>query len=709
MPPLDEHDHPNHPAITGRPRRPVGPIGRAVAAALVAVMVLPGVAQADPRKPVEPAHAQPAPHGRTQEAVPEPLLPAQKKPSPKPRPGGPSTNIVGGSPAAPGEFPYFVSLQRKTTGQAFCGGSLMSTTKVLTAAHCVDGGLNPASVRVSIGGVTIVPSSGIVRDISAITVHPGWSPSTSQNDVAILTLATPIVRTDPVVQWLRLARGNELGLVDPGDTSTVIGHGDICWGCTMSNQLLKVAVPIQSDATMSTAYGADFHGPTMLGAGPLAGGKDSCQGDSGGPLVITSTPQDIQIGNVSWGNGCAEPNYPGVYGELHQGSLATFVNGQVSRPSQDQFTAASTLAGNAGSVVGTNENATVDPAEPAGETTVWYTWTPTISGNAKVTLNQHGFDSELHVYTGSSVSALTQVAYNDDANGTLQSEVDFSAVAGTTYRLRVDGYDFDYGRFRLGYGVNRPVNDDFANSQLLTSPLGVLAASTANATGQAGEPSEEDGWADATLWYTWVAPESGVARFTTYGSTFDTTLAAYTGDFLSELNATAHNDDFNDKLQSSISFPVTATSVYRIQIGGYNEQRGAVRLQFSVNPEANDLYAAAQVISGASGTVVGSNHRATAEPGEPALESAPDNTVWYRWTAPSTGTVEFRTCGSTFDTALAAATGTAVTGLTKIASNDNSGCGSQSIVSFATTARQTYYLWVDGIGAARGDVVLSWS
>ncbi|WP_346263621.1 serine protease [Plantactinospora sp. ZYX-F-223] len=673
-------------------------------------MALPGAAQADVPKPAEPAQVQPASGGQTQDTdpAPKPLLPSQKEPGPKPRPDGPSTNIVGGSPAAAGEFPYFVSLQR-STGGAFCGGSLMSTTKVLTAAHCVDGGVNPASIQVSIGGTTLVPSNGVVRNISAVTVHPDWDPDTFQNDAAVLTLATPIVRTDPDVQWLRLARGNELGLVDPGDTSTVIGHGRVCSGCAASNQLLKVAVPVQSDATMSTAYGASFHGPTMVGAGPLSGGKDSCQGDSGGPLLITSTPQDIQIGNVSWGFGCAEPNYPGVYGELYQGAMATFVNGQVSRPSHDQFTAAATLGGNAGSVVGTNENATVDPAEPAGETTVWYSWTPTVSGNAKIAVNQHGFDSKLHVYTGSSLSALTQVAFNDDANGTLQSEVEFPAVAGTTYRVRVDGYGFDYGRYRLGYGVNRPANDNFAGSQLLTSPFGTVAASTANATGEAGEPSEGTGWADATLWYTWVAPESGIARFTTYGSKFDTTLAAYTGDFLPELIVAAHSDDFNDTLQSLISFAVTATSVYRIQVGGYDSQRGDLRLQYSVNPEANDLYSTGQVISGGSGTVAGSNNRAIAEPGEPAFESTPETSIWYRWTAPSTGTVQFRTCGSNFDTTLAAATGTAITGLTEIASNDNSTCGSQSIISFAATAAQTYYIWVDGIDAARGDVVLSWS
>jgi hypothetical protein len=693
-----------------RPRGFLAAIGPAAVAAVMTIVAMPGAAAAGPR---EPAQARLTLDTKAQavEPAPKPLLPSEKMPTPKPSADGPGTDIVGGSPAQSGEFPYFVSLQRSVPplGDHFCGGSLMSTTKVLTAAHCVEDTL-PSSLQVSIGGTALNPGNGVPRDVSAVAVHPDFDPFTLRNDVAVLTLATPVVRTDRSLRWLRPARGNELGLVDVGDNATVIGHGRVCTGCALSNQLLKVAVPILADATMAGLYGPDYDAATMLGAGFLGGGQGSCNGDSGGPLLIASSPQPVQIGTVSFGSlaGCAAPNGPGGYGEIYQGALAAFVDGQVARPANDRFAAGLTLSGNAGSIVGSNENATADPAEPAGETTVWYNWTPTLSGGAKITANQHGFDSELNIYTGSSVSALTPVAFNDDANGTLQSEVEFFAVAGTTYRIRVDGYGFDYGQFRLSYGLNRPTGDDFAGAQLLTGALGTVTGTTSTATGQAGEPSAGTGWADATLWYAWVAPESGTARFATTGSSFDTTLAAYTGTALPGLVEAAHNDDFNQTLQSLISFPVVAGSVYRIQVGGYSNARGSVGLEFTVNPEANDLFSAAQVITGGSGTVVGSNVRAIGEPGEPAMETAADSTIWYRWTAPSTGTVHFNTCGSGFDTTLAAATGTSVIALMKVAVNDNS-CGAQSAISFAATATRTYYLWVDGANAARGSVVLSWS
>jgi secreted trypsin-like serine protease len=697
-------------------RRAVGLIG-AVAALSFVAMAVPATAQAAPRKPAEPGYVNPTSGVKPRVAArlaPQPLLPAEKESGPESRPNGPNGRIVGGAPAGIGEYPYFVSLQSSSggTGDAFCGGSLLSTTRVLTAAHCVDTAA-PGQLQVTIGGTTLSGGNvGVVRNISAIAVNPAWNPGTFQNDVAILTLATPITRADAGVQWLRLAQGNELGLVDPGDTSTVIGHGATAQGGPGSNALLEVAVPIQSDATMAdpSRYGALFHGPTMLGAGPLAGGQDSCQGDSGGPLLITSTPQDIQIGDVSWGFGCAQPNLPGVYGELYQGAMATFVNGQVARPSNDRFTSATALGGNAGSVPGSNENSTLDPGESGTEATVWYTWTPTESGNAQIAVNQHGFDSQVNVYTGASVTGLSLVAGNDDANGTLQSEVEFNAVAGTTYRIQVDGFGFDYGSYRLSYGVNRPANDEFAAAQVLAGSASLpVGATNSRATGQAGEPSPLFGAADASLWYSWTAPAAGTARFSTNGSAYDTTLAAFTGASVSGLTQVAANDDVNGTLQSLISFPVAAGVTYRIQVGGFNGQRGTGSLQFGLNPEANDLFAASQLIAGAAGVVFGSNLRAIAEPGEPNLGSIPDTSVWYRWTAPATASFRFTTTGSNFDTVLASATGAAITGLTLVASNDDANGTLQSQITFAATAGTTYRIWIDGFGGGRGNIQLNWN
>ena len=115
------------------------------------------------------------------------------------------------------------------------------------------------------------------------------------------------------------------------------------------------------------------------------------------------------------------------------------------------------------------------------------------------------------------------------------------------------------------------------------------------------------------------------------------------------------------------------------------------------------------MITGASGTVSGTNKAATKEAGEPNHGgNSGGRSVWYRWTAPATGTATFDTCGSGYDTLLAAYTGTTVNALALVAGNDDS-CGLQSQVSFAATSGVTYRIAVDGYAAETGTVTLGWS
>ncbi|TDV57857.1 S1 family serine peptidase [Actinophytocola oryzae] len=681
--------------------------GLVAVVATAAMLTMAGpVAARQPAAPAKPAADRQA----SPPSAPRPLpLSAKRSAAPAEQAG---TRIVGGAPVNFGEFPYFVALLGTSGGELRCGGSLLSTTQVLTAAHCVTG-LAPADLQAVIGGTTLAGADlGVNRKIGSITVDPAFDPATLRHDVAVLTLANPITRADTRVQWLRLAQGNELGLVDPDDTATVIGHGSATPDGPNSPDLRKVVVPIQSDTTMAdpTRYGTAFDPATMVGAGPLAGGQGFCRGDDGGPLVLAATPQDVQLGAVSFANGCAQPDLPGVYGELYQGDVAAFVNARVPRPANDGFAGATVLPGNAGATTGTNENATLDPGETGAEADVWYTWTPSESGTAQVTVNQHGFDSEVAVLTGSSVTGLTTVAANDDANGTLQSEVEFAAVAGTTYRIRVDGFSFDYGPFTIGYGVNRPANDDFASATNLAGETAVAGiVFTTGATGQAGEPSPVNGAANASVWYSWTAPASGTGRFIAVG-TYDTTLAVYTGSTLAGLTQVGANDDANGTRQSLLTVPVTAGVTYRVQVGGFAGARGITEAQVAVNPEANDLFSTAQAISGTAGTVFGSNLRAIGEPGEPEFNGGAHSSVWYRWTAPVSGTFRVTTAGSSFNTVLAVTRGATLPGLTVILVNDNDGSGGeQSALDFAAVAGTTYQFLVKGVSTGnRGSIQLNW-
>jgi hypothetical protein len=136
------------------------------------------------------------------------------------------------------------------------------------------------------------------------------------------------------------------------------------------------------------------------------------------------------------------------------------------------------------------------------------------------------------------------------------------------------------------------------------------------------------------------------------------------------------------------------------------------------SPPPNDNFANAQVISGCSGSVAGTNIAATKEAGEPNNPDSPTSirSVWYRWQAPSTGSVTIDTLGSDFDTVLAVYTGSSVSGLTLVAHNDDAVPNSvlTSSVTFSATQGTIYQITVNGFdnGGSLGDtgsIKLNWS
>jgi len=130
-------------------------------------------------------------------------------------------------------------------------------------------------------------------------------------------------------------------------------------------------------------------------------------------------------------------------------------------------------------------------------------------------------------------------------------------------------------------------------------------------------------------------------------------------------------------------------------------------------PPANDDFANAQVLNGASGTTTGTTVNATRETREPVPGLNPTRSVWYRWQAPANGTVTIDTCGGTtaFDTLLGVYTGTAVNGLAEVVINDDGvGCTNfHSKVTFTATSGTIYRIVVDGYEAANGPFTLDWA
>ena len=231
--------------------------------------------------------------------------------------GSAAQAIVNGSAAAEGAYPFMASLQ-DGSGFAFCGGSVVSSGWVLTAAHCVADGsaadLYVVTGRTDLGDTT----RGQRIKVAAVRVNPAYDGNA--HDTALLQLSSPT--SAPAIQ---LAGASDDGLEAPGTTVRVAGWGDQTptLGLNSTNQLRYVDLQVVSDNECGqTNFG--FDAPTGVCAAALL--KDSCQGDSGGPLFATVGTTRVQIGVVSYGQSCALPKFPGVYSEVNNPQIRGWIS-----------------------------------------------------------------------------------------------------------------------------------------------------------------------------------------------------------------------------------------------------------------------------------------------------------------------------------------------------------------------------------------------
>jgi len=225
--------------------------------------------------------------------------------------------IVGGSYASKNEFPFIISLRQKQSsswwGSSYrhiCGGSIISNNRVLTAAHCTvnfkASDLNVAAGQHRTGSDT--DDNEQTSDISDAVECPRYSTVTLNNDFSVLKLARSFTLNDYV---------KKIGFsaCDDYKPVTVAGWGATSEGGSAATTLKKLTVPVISNSECNKPYNGDIT-DSMICAGKLEGGEDSCQGDSGGPLFQGSGDNAKLVGVVSWGIGCARPNYPGVYARV---------------------------------------------------------------------------------------------------------------------------------------------------------------------------------------------------------------------------------------------------------------------------------------------------------------------------------------------------------------------------------------------------------
>lgn len=218
------------------------------------------------------------------------------------------TQIVGSSDSyTVKEIPWAVNLS--FGGSPFCGGTLVNQDTVVTAAHCIRN--NMTVRRVDEEGTPY----GDALKVIDFAIHPNYegNQDVSPADVAVLRLETVFdVSINDLPRLLPDDLADNWGL--PNDCALVSG-----WGVTeeggedTSPMLLGISLPIWSDDACRASYGDTFFDGTIC-AGYQNGQVGSCQGDSGGSLVVRGGPTGfIHVGIVSFGVGCARPNYPTVY------------------------------------------------------------------------------------------------------------------------------------------------------------------------------------------------------------------------------------------------------------------------------------------------------------------------------------------------------------------------------------------------------------
>ena len=252
-----------------------------------------------------------------------------------------------------------------------------------------------------------------------------------------------------------------------------------------------------------------------------------------------------------------------------------------------------------------------------------------------------------------------------------------------------------------------PLNDSFAAAQSIPYRTVTLLANNDCASKQPSEPNHAGNNGGHSIWYRWIAPASGSVVISTDGSALDTVLAVYTGSALNNLNVVASDDDSGEGVNSRVTFNGSAGASYWIAVDGFGGAIGTVSL--NVNPAGNDAFVNCLAVPGSTGSVSGRNALASREAGEPAhAGQTGGRSLWYCWTAPTNGPFTFETRGTRFDTLLAVYRGTAVTALTPVASDDDSGPALTSRLTFEATVGTSYRIAVDGKNAATGNLTLSW-
>jgi hypothetical protein len=463
-----------------------------------------------------------------------------------------------------------------------------------------------------------------------------------------------------------------LYVVDPSGAHTAGFHGAPATVTVTSGAMTD------ADPQMVSLRGSVAGTVTETGSGTPVGGA--------WVIGINAATGATQRGAVA--NGAGQYSVGGLRPGLYRPVFVDPTGAHGSRyfPNSVDFLGATSLAVTAGGSTAANVALPTQSTTPGAQT---------LSG----TVREAGTNTPL---AGVFVVALRASDFRNAGGAVTNASGQYSLnVAAGAYKL---AFIDSTGLHNMEWHDNQP-NTGLATATSVTAPAVTNAALDANTGSMAGTVTDDPSGTPITgAWVVAIGPTGNIAGGAVTAANGTYTIAGlapgtYRATFV-DPNGGRTQEYYDGSPDYAGSTPINITAANTTTINA--------SLAYP-SPSNNDAFINAQVITGVSGTVSGTNATATTEPGEPDHGGGTGGgSVWYRWTAPSAGTATFTTCGSDFDTVLAAYTGNAVNSLTPLASNDDS-CGLQSSVSFSATAGVTYRIAVDGYYNARGAVTLNWS
>ena len=228
----------------------------------------------------------------------------------------PAGGVVGGREATAADNPAMAGLVRRGQSAAdsvFCGGTVISPTAIVTAAHCLEGGVKASQIDVVTGGVRLTDPALQRVAVAQVIVHPAYDQARILHDVAVLLLASP-VSVAPVA----LATPPEASLGAPGAVLRLTGWGLQRFNApeTVPDGLRFADIPVVADSVCRRLFDT-YDGALQLCGRAANNRPDSCQGDSGGPLIGGTAPDVRLVGIVSYSaDQCGSPGFAGVYARV---------------------------------------------------------------------------------------------------------------------------------------------------------------------------------------------------------------------------------------------------------------------------------------------------------------------------------------------------------------------------------------------------------